>query len=100
MRGAVEGASGQSQLPAQRPTWMVVLASLMMVFAFNLFLDGLNGLSSGARAAAARVGDAPAKGTPEAAEQALQRALQTVDPTLLRLHAASKLVFAALLVFA
>jgi hypothetical protein len=101
-------ASSHAPLPQQRPTWMVVLASLMVVFAFHLFLGGLGGLTSGGAAellGAAPSQDAPpAPGTPEAAEQALRRglvtALEAVDPTLLQVYAVAKLVFAALLIFA
>jgi hypothetical protein len=98
-------ASGQPQLPAQRPTWMVVLASLMVVFAFHLFLGGLDELTGGPPHIAERAssGAPVAKGSPEATE-ALRRALASAraaaNPTLLRIRGASNLVFAALLVFA
>jgi hypothetical protein len=101
-------ASSLPPLPQQRPTWMVVLASLMVVFAFYLFLEGAAGLTRGAGeliGATPAAGVAPAAGTPEAAELALWRSLGTVlkaaiDPWLWRLYAGSKLVFAAVLIYA
>jgi hypothetical protein len=99
-------ASSHPPLPRERPTWMVVLATVMVVFAFYLFLEGAAGLTRGpAELVPPPAGVAPAApGTPEAAEQALRRSLvtvlQAVDPTLLRLYAGVKLVFAAALIYA
>ena len=45
---AAGGAAPGRRVPAgQRPTWMVVLASLMVVVSFNLFLSGLSVLADG-----------------------------------------------------
>ena len=46
--GPPGGRRRDGRVPAgQRPTWMVVLASLMVVVAFHLFLGGLSALADG-----------------------------------------------------
>jgi hypothetical protein len=100
------GAAPDRRVPAgQRPTWMVVLASLMVVVAFNLFLGGLSALADGpAKLAGAPVEGGDATSAEAAATRALQRgmaiALQRVDPLLVRGYALAKLVLGALMLFA
>lgn len=103
---AAGGAAPGRRVPAgQRPTWMVVLASLMVVVSFNLFLGGLSALADGpTRLAGAPVEGGDAASAEAAATRALQRAmilaLQRVDPLLTRGFAFAKLVLGALLLFA
>lgn len=103
---AAGGAAPGRRVPAgQRPTWMVVLASLMVVVSFHLFLGGLSALADGpTRLAGAPVEGGDASSAEAAATRALQRgmaiALQRVDPLLIRGFALAKLMLGALLLFA
>ena len=104
-RSAGSAAPGRRVPAGQRPTWMVVLASLMVVVAFNLFLGGLSALADGpARLAGVPVEGDGAGSAEAAATRALQRgmaiALQRVDPLLIRTYAIAKLVLGALMLFA
>lgn len=98
---ALPGPSGQ------RPTWMVVLASMMAVVAFNLFLPGLSALADGPAQLAGVPADDSGLGAvsaQQAAERALRRGLalafERVDRGALRLYASAKLLVAVLLLFA
>jgi hypothetical protein len=82
--------------------WMVVLSGLMMVSAFQLFLDGLTGLRGGL---VVRQASTPTAGVDDAAAtelllRILATALERVDPTLIKAHAASKILVAAVLLYA
>jgi hypothetical protein len=94
------------KLPAgQRPIWVVLLASVMVVVAFNMFLGGLSALADGPSGLAGGSMDGDGAGIEAgAASRALQRAVvlafQRVDPVLLRGYAAAKLALSALMLFA
>jgi hypothetical protein len=82
--------------------WMVVLSGLMLVSAFQLFLDGLTGLRGGPLV---RASGEPSAGVDDAAAtellmRILAMALERVDPTLVKAHAASKILVAAVLLYA
>ena len=101
---AAGGAAPGRRVPAgQRPTWMVVLASLMVVVAYHLIQDGMSVLVDGpSRLAGPPV--EPGPGDDRASALALRRgivlALERMDPRLTRGFAASKLVIGALMLFA
>ena len=104
-RSAGKAAPGQRVPAGQRPTWMVVLASLMVVVAFNLFLGGLSALADGpARLAGIPPDSTGAPSAEAAATRALQRgmalALQRVDPLLIQAYAIAKLFLGVLMLFA
>jgi hypothetical protein len=102
---AGRAAQGRRLPAGQRPVWMVVLTSLMVVVAFNQFLGGMSVLADGP---ARLVGDPVERPGASTAEQAAARAMhkglsiavQRIDPLLTRGYALAKILMGGLMLFA
>jgi hypothetical protein len=87
-------------LPSPRPGWLVVLGGVMAIWAFLLFVDGLSGLRPPPPGGPAAAGTLPAEAAQVAIRRALAQALSRVDGSLMRTHAAAKVLLAGLMLFA
>jgi hypothetical protein len=98
-------AASGTPLPAQRPAWLVLLASVMAMAAFQNLGEGLEDLSGRSRVSPPAV---PGEAAPPSAEHAVhlalslaeQRAVDDLPPALWRTLILFKLGYAALMLLA
>src|SRR5688500_8343166 len=101
-RGSGAAGTPGGALPAQRPTWMVMLASVMAMAAFQNFGEALDELSGRRKVPPAAVAGEAAPASPQqAAQRALARAhdqaVRDIPPAAPRLVALLKMAYAALM---